>query len=80
MPFHIPLTTNDGSNFYTGFPGGSVLKNLPAKAGDAGLIAGLEDSLEKEMATTPVFLPGKSHGQKSLAATVHGLAKESNTT
>ena len=55
-------------------------KNLPAKAGDAGLIAGLEDSLEKEMATTPVFLPGKSHGQKSLAATVHGLAKESNTT
>ena len=23
-----------------------------------------EDPLEKEMATTPVFLPGKSHGQK----------------
>ena len=55
-------------------------ENLPAKAGDAGLIAALEDSLEKEMATTPVFLPGKSHGQKSLVATVHGLAKESNTT
>ena len=28
---------------------------------------GWEDPLEKEMATTPVFLPGKSHGQKSLA-------------
>ena len=55
-------------------------ENLPAKAGVAGLIAALEDSLEKEMATTPVFLPGKSHGQKSLVATVHGLAKESNTT
>ena len=27
---------------------------------------GREDSLEKEMATHPVFLPGKSHGQRSL--------------
>ena len=26
-----------------------------------------EDSLEEEMTTTPVFLPGKFHGQKSLA-------------
>ena len=25
-----------------------------------------EDPLEKEMATTPVFLPEKSHGEKSL--------------
>ena len=28
---------------------------------------GWEDPLEKEMATTSVFLPGKSHGQRSLA-------------
>ena len=27
---------------------------------------GQEDPMEKEMATTPVFWPGKSHGQKSL--------------
>ena len=27
---------------------------------------GLEDLLEKEMATYSVFLPGESHGQKSL--------------
>ena len=27
---------------------------------------GWEDPLEKEMAPTPVFLPGKSHGQRSL--------------
>ena len=27
---------------------------------------GQEDSLEKEMAITPVFLPGKSYGQRSL--------------
>ena len=30
---------------------------------------------------TPVFLSGKPHGQRSLArATVHGIAKESDTT
>ena len=28
---------------------------------------GQEDPMEKEMATTPVFWPGKSHGQRSLA-------------
>ena len=28
----------------------------------------------------PVFLPGKSHGQRGLAVTVHGIAKELNTT
>ena len=28
---------------------------------------GQEDPLEKDMATTPVFLPGESHGQRSLA-------------
>ena len=33
------------------FLGGSVVKNLPAKAGDLGLILGWEDPLEKEMAT-----------------------------
>ena len=27
---------------------------------------GQEDPLEKEMQPTPVFLPGKSHGQRSL--------------
>ena len=27
---------------------------------------GWEDPLEEEMATHPVFLPGESHGQKSL--------------
>ena len=33
------------------FLGGSVVKNLPASAGDVGLIPELERSLEKEMAT-----------------------------
>ena len=35
----------------TGFPGGSVLKNLPASEGEGGLIPELGRSPEKEMAT-----------------------------
>ena len=41
-------------NELKGFPGGSVVKNLPANAGDtrdAGLMPGQEDPLEKEMTT-----------------------------
>ena len=34
-----------------GFPDGSVVKNLLANAGDARLILGQEDPLDKEMAT-----------------------------
>ena len=34
-----------------GFPGGSVVKNLPANAGDMGLVPGSGRSLEKKMAT-----------------------------
>ena len=44
-----------------------MIKESACNAGDAGLQVqslGQEDPLEKEMATTPVFLPGKSHGQK----------------
>ena len=33
-----------------GFPGGSVVKNLPANAGDTVLSLCREDPLEKEMA------------------------------
>ena len=34
-----------------GFPGHSVVENLPASAGDIGSILGQEDALEKGMAT-----------------------------
>ena len=36
-------------------------------AGDPDLIPGVEDPLEKEMATHSSILAGKSHGQRSLA-------------
>ena len=55
-----------------GYLGGLVVKkkNPPANAEDAGnmgSIPGLGRTLEEEMATHSVFLPGKSYGQRSLA-------------
>ena len=47
--------------------GGSVVKNSPANAGDAGRSLGQEDPLEKEMEPAPLFFPGESHGWRSLA-------------
>ena len=41
---------------------------------------GREDPLKKDMATTPVFLPGESHGQRSLGAYSPWGHKEFNTT
>jgi len=43
-----------------------VVKNPPAMQEMWVGSLGQEDPLEKEMATTPVFLPGKSHTQRSL--------------
>ena len=66
-----------------GFPGDSVVKSLPASAGDIGSIPGLGRSLEKEMATHSVFLPGGFHGQRCLVGyspqdcrVGHGLVTE----
>ena len=36
---------------WASLPGGSVIKNLPANAGDASSILGFEDPVEKGMAT-----------------------------
>ena len=41
---------------------------------------GWEDPLEEEMATTPVFLPGKSHGQRRLVGYSPWGHKELDTT
>ena len=57
-----------------GFPGASVVKNLPPNAGDIRL--GREDPLEKEMATHSSIFAWEIHGQRSLAGyTVYGVAK-----
>ena len=36
---------------------------------------GWDDPLEEGMVTTPVFSPGKSHGQRSLVGTVREVAE-----
>ena len=64
-----------------GFPDGSVVKNSSANAGDMQVQPlGQEDPLEEEMATTPVFLPRKSHGQRSLEGYGPWGHKELHTT
>ena len=53
-----------------GFSDGAVVKNLPTNAGDTrdtGLIPGLRKSSGAVNGNVPVFLPGKFHGQRSLA-------------
>ena len=67
--------------YLTGFPGGSVVKNLPANAGDTGSIPGSGRS------------PGEGNGnplqysclgnvvdRAAWWAKVHGVTKESDTT
>ena len=48
-------------SIFRGFPGGSLINNPTAKAGDVKIL------WRRKWQTTSVFLPGKSHGQRSLA-------------
>ena len=67
---------------FLGFLGGSVVKNLPANAGDTGgasLIPGLGWS-PGERYGHPVFLPERFHEQRSLAGYSLWGRKESDTT
>ena len=50
-------------NFFIDIPGGPVVKNLPAKQVQSLF---WEDPWRREWQPTSVFLPGKSHGQRSL--------------
>ena len=52
----IPSLDSAGLKWDLGFSGGSVIKNLPASAGDVGSIPGWGDPLEKEMATLSTIL------------------------
>ena len=56
-----------------------MVKNPPANAGDVrdkGSIPGME----KKWQPTPVFLPGESHGQRSLVGYSQWGCNESDTT
>ena len=62
------------------FPVAQMVKNLPAMQETRVQSLGQEDPLEKEWQATAVFLPGGSHGQRSLSG--YGLwgCKESDMT
>ena len=61
---------------FPGFPGGSEDKAPACNAGDPGSIPWVGKILwRRAWQPTPIFLPGESHGQRSLAGTVHGVAK-----
>ena len=63
-----------------GFPGGSAGKESTCNAGGMGSIPGQEDPWRRKWQSTPVFLPGKSHGQRSLAGYSPWGRKESDKT
>ena len=79
VPSRLSLTHPD---FYLclhvsyGFPGGSVVKNLPANAGDAGLIPGLERT-PGEGNDNPLQYSclGNSMDRGAWQATVQGVTK-----
>ena len=57
------------------------MKNPPANAGDAGLIPGSgKIPWRRKWQLTPAFLPGNPMDRGAWQATVHGVAKELDTT
>ena len=57
-----------------------MVKKLPAMQETRVQSLGREDPLDKGMATHPVFLPGESHGQRSLEGHSSRGCRESDTT
>ena len=64
-----------------GFPGGSVVKNSPANAGDVGWIPGLERSPGEESGNRLQYsCQGNPMDRGAWWATIHGVAKELDVT
>ena len=61
-------------------PSGSVGTESACNAGDQGSIPGLGRPWRRKWQPTPVFLPGESYGQRSLAGCSPWGHKESDTT
>ena len=58
------------------FPGGTVVKNLPANAGDEGLIPGHEDPLQKEMESpSSILVWSIPWTEEPGGLQVHGISK-----
>ena len=70
-----------GTGDQASFPGGSVIKNPPVNAGEVGLTPGLgRFPRRRKWQPTPVFLPGKSQGQRTLVGYSPRGHRESDTT
>ena len=58
-----------GVHVCIGFPGGAMVKNPPANSGDTGDMGSMPGlgrfPGRRKWQPAPVFLPGKSHGQRS---------------
>ena len=80
---HLALVP-PGLGPYGRIPGGSpvaqMVKNLPAMQEMWVWSLGQEDPQRRKWLPTPVFLPGESHGHRSLAGYSPWGHKESNTT
>ena len=66
-------------SFTHSLPSGSVLKNLPANAGDLGSIPGWGRSLEKEKVTHSSILVREIPWTEE-PGRLHGVTKESDAT
>ena len=65
---------------FMGFPGGSVVKHPLAKQETLVPSLGGKIPWRRKWQPTPVFLPGKSHGQRNLAGYSPWGRKELDTT
>jgi len=81
IPPKILLVIIDKGTHFSGFPGGSVVKNLSANAGDGGLIPVLVRSTDKGN-DNPIqnSCLGNPMDRGSWQAPVHGATKESDMT
>ena len=76
IDIHLILKHTYSASYQLGFPGGAVVKNLPANAGDLGQ----KIPWRRKSQPTPVLSPGKSHGQRSLEGYSPRGRKESDRT
>ena len=65
-----PVSFFSAAIIILGFLGGSVVKNLPDNAGDAGgvgLVLVVKTPWRRKWQPSPIFFPGESHRRRSLA-------------
>ena len=73
--FHFQFQTGN-----LGFPGGSVVKNLPAVQEIRIQFWVRKIPWQRKWQPTPVFLPGNHMDRGARRATVHGVARELDRT